>query len=169
MFKIELANINDLDRVKKIADDCALEMVSRKIFQWDENYPNIEIFKKDIDNQNLYVYRNKSLILGCIMLSLSKDEVYNNINWLTKDEKNLYVHRLAVDPHYQNKGIGKLLMDFAEEYGRINSLKSIRLDTFSKNERNKKFYRSREYIQLDNVYFPNQSEFPFHCFEKILD
>ena len=117
MFKIELAKIYDLDRVKKIANDCALEMISKGIFQWDENYPNIEIFKKDIDNQNLYVYREKSIVLGCIMLSLSKDEVYNNVKWLTKDEKNLYVHRLAVDPKYQKKGIGKLLMDFAEEYG----------------------------------------------------
>ena len=169
MFKIELAKINDLDRVKNIANDCALEMMSRGIFQWDENYPNIEIFKKDIDNQNLYVYREKSIVLGCIMLSLSKDEVYDNVKWLTKDEKNLYVHRLAVDPKYQKKGIGKLLMDFAEEYGQKNGLKSVRLDTFSKNDRNNKFYRSRNYIQLDDVYFPNQSEFPFHCYEKILN
>ena len=169
MFKIELAKINDLDRVKKITSDCALEMISRKIFQWDENYPNIEIFKKDIDNQNLYVYRDNSIVLGCIMLSLSKDEVYNNVKWLTKDEKNLYVHRLAVDPKYQKKGIGKLLMDFAEEYGLKNGLKSVRLDTFSKNDRNNKFYRSRNYIQLDDVYFPNQSEFPFHCYEKVLN
>lgn len=169
MFKIELAKINDLDRVKKITSDCALEMISRKVFQWDENYPNIEIFKKDIDNQNLYVYREKSIVLGCIMLSLSKDEVYDNVKWLTKDEKNLYVHRLAVDPKYQKKGIGKLLMDFAEEYGLKNGLKSVRLDTFSKNDRNNKFYRSRNYIQLDDVYFPNQSEFPFHCYEKILN
>ena len=169
MFKIELAKINDLDRVKKIAYDCALEMISRKIFQWDENYPNIEIFKKDIDNQNLYVYRDNSIVLGCIMLSLSKDEVYDNVKWLTKDEKNLYVHRLAVDPKYQKKGIGKLLMDFAEEYGLKNGLKSVRLDTFSKNDRNNKFYRSRNYIQLDDVYFPNQSEFPFHCYEKVLN
>jgi len=169
VFKIELAKINDLDRVKKITSDCALEMISRKIFQWDENYPNIEIFKKDIDNQNLYVYRDNSIVLGCIMLSLSKDEVYDNVKWLTKDEKNLYVHRLAVDPKYQKKGIGKLLMDFAEEYGLKNGLKSVRLDTFSKNDRNNKFYRSRNYIQLDDVYFPNQSEFPFHCYEKILN
>ena len=169
MFKIELAKINDLDRVKKITSDCALEMISRKIFQWDENYPNIEIFKKDIDNQNLYVYRDNAIVLGCIMLSLSKDEVYDNVKWLTKDEKNLYVHRLAVDPKYQKKGIGKLLMDFAEEYGLKNGLKSVRLDTFSKNDRNNKFYRSRNYIQLDDVYFPNQSEFPFHCYEKILN
>ena len=103
------------------------------------------------------------------MLSLSKDEVYNNVKWLTKDEKNLYVHRLAVDPMFQKKGIGKLLMDFAEEYGINNGLKSVRLDTFSKNDRNNKFYRSRNYIQLDDVYFPNQSEFPFHCYEKILN
>ena len=39
MFKIELAKIHDLDRVKKIANDCALEMISKGIFQWDENYP----------------------------------------------------------------------------------------------------------------------------------
>ena len=129
----------------------------------------IKTAKKDIDNQNLYVYRDKSIVLGCIMLSLSKDEVYNNVSWLTKDEKNLYVHRLAVDPKYQKKGIGKLLMDFAEEYGRNNGLKSVRLDTFSKNKRNNKFYRSRNYIQLDDVYFPNQSEFPFHCYEKVLN
>ena len=38
----------------------------RKIFQWDENYPNIEIFKKDIDNQNLYVYRDKSIVLDVL-------------------------------------------------------------------------------------------------------
>ena len=169
MFKIELAKINDLDRVKNIANDCALEMISKGIFQWDENYPNIEIFKKDIDNQNLYVYRDNSIVLGCIMLSLSKDEVYNNVKWLTKDEKNLYVHRLAVDPQYQKKGIGKLLMDFAEEYGLYYGLISVRLYTFSKNDRNNKFYRSRNYIQLDDVYFPNQSEFPFHCYEKILN
>ena len=24
--------------------------------------------------------------------------VYNDVKWITKDEKNLYVHRLAVDP-----------------------------------------------------------------------
>ena len=169
MFKIELAKIQDLDRVKKIANDCALEMISKGIFQWDENYPNIEIFKKDIDNQNLYVYRDNAIVLGCIMLSLSKDEVYDNVKWLTKDEKNLYVHRLAVDPKYQKKGIGKLLMDFAEDFAKSNNYISIRLDTFSQNPRNNKFYKSRGYKKLDDVYFPKQSEFPFHCYEKLVD
>ncbi len=80
----------------------------------------------------------------------------------------MYVHRLAVDPKYQKKGIGRSLMNFAENYARNNGLKSIRLDTFSENERNNRFYKSRKYIQLNDVYFPNQSKFPFHCYEKIL-
>ena len=82
---------------------------------------------------------------------------------------NIYIHRLAVHPDYQKKGIGKSLMTFAEEYAKINDFKSIRLDTFSKNIRNNKFYKSRNYNQLGNVFFPMQSEYPFHCYEKIID
>ena len=45
---------------------------------------------------------------------------------------------------------------------------SVRLDTFSQNSRNSKFYRARGYIQLGDVHIPKQSEYPFYCFEKIL-
>ena len=169
MHKIELAKVQYISRIKRIAEDCAIDMRNRNIFQWNENYPSYEIFKKDIDSNSLYVYKKNLKILGCIMISLNKDEVYNHIKWLTEDKKNLYVHRLAVDPKYQKKGIGRSLMNFAENYARKNGLKSIRLDTFSRNERNNRFYKSRKYIQLNDVYFPNQSEFPFHCYEKILD
>lgn len=50
-----------------------------------------------------------------------------------------------------------------------NNYRSVRLDTFSKNKRNNKFYRSREYTQLDDVFFPLQSKYPFHCYEKTID
>ena len=33
---------------------------------------------------------------------------------------------------------------------------------------NNKFYKSRGYTQLEDVFFPMQSEFPFHCYEKLL-
>jgi ribosomal protein S18 acetylase RimI-like enzyme len=84
------------------------------------------------------------------------------------DNKNLYIHRLAVDPNFQKKGIGKSLMDFAEDYAKKNQFKTVRLDTFSQNKRNNKFYKSREYVKLGDVFFPMQSEYPFHCYEKII-
>ena len=169
MIKIELAEINDINDIMKMIHNCANDLISKNIFQWNEKYPSRDIFLSDIEKKNLFILKNNSGIIGCIALSHEKDIEYNDVKWLTKDDKNLYVHRLAVDPKFQKKGIGKLLMDFAEDYARDNKFKSVRLDTFSKNERNNRFYKSRKYTKLDDVYFPNQSEFPFHCYEKILD
>ena len=169
MIKIELAEINDLEDIMKMIHNCANDLISKNIFQWNEKYPSRDIFLADIEKKNLFIFKNDSGVIGCVALSYEKDIEYNDIKWLTKDDENLYVHRLAVDPKFQQQGIGRLLMDFAEDYARDKKLKSVRLDTFSKNDRNNRFYKSRKYIQLDDVYFPNQSEFPFHCYEKILD
>ena len=167
-MNIRQAIITDLDRVKKIAEACAIDMANYSIFQWNAQYPSREIFKNDIESNSLYVIEINNRIIGCIMLSDFKDDVYKDVEWLTKDSKNLYIHRLAVDPHLQKKGYGRKLMDFAEAFAVQNNFASIRLDTFSLNHRNNKFYKSRGYTQLENVFFPMQSEFPFHCYEKVL-
>ena len=96
------------------------------------------------------------------------DEEYIPIEWLTKNDNNLYIHRLAVDPEYWGKGYAQQLMNFAEDYARKNNYESVRLDTFSQNTRNQKFYETRGYQRLGNIYFPKQSEYPFYCYELIL-
>ena len=103
------------------------------------------------------------------MFSSRKDDVYKTVNWITEDEYNLYIHRLAVHPIFQKRGIARKMMDFAEDFAKSNNYISIRLDTFSQNPRNNKFYKLRGYNKLDDVYFPKQSEFPFHCYEKLVD
>ena len=59
-------------------------------------------------------------------------------------------------------------MDFAEDYAIKNGNFSIRLDTFSQNKRNNRFYKARGFASLGDVYFIKQSTFPFHCYEKVL-
>ena len=169
MIKIELATQNELDRVKEIAEACAKNMIENNIFQWNDKYPSREIFKEDIKNKSLYVSKINQEVVGCIMFSFRKDDVYKTVNWITEDEYNLYIHRLAVDPIFQKRGIARKMMDFAEDFAKSNNYISVRLDTFSQNPRNNKFYKSRGYNKLDDVYFPRQSEFPFHCYEKLVD
>ena len=96
------------------------------------------------------------------------DDEYIPVSWLTPNENNLYVHRLAVHPEFQGKGFAQKLMDYAENYAKTNSFASIRLDTFSKNERNQKFYEVRGYQRLENIMFPKQSKYPFYCYELVL-
>ena len=168
-MNIRLAIISDLDYIKKIAEACAIDMANYSVFQWNEQYPSREVFKKDIESGSLYVLEINKKVVGCIVLTDFKDSVYKDVKWLTKDSKNLYIHRLAVNPAFQKKGNGRKLMDFAESFAVENNFVSIRLDTFSLNHRNNKFYKSRGYTQLEDVFFPMQSEFPFHCYEKVLD
>ena len=165
---IRKANLKDLHSVKKIAEACATNMINQGVFQWNEHYPSLAIFKKDIEEENLYVIDLDGIVYGCIMFSEEKDPLYNTISWLTPDRSNLYLHRLAIHPLQQKKGWGKKLMDFAENYALENGNISIRLDTFSQNLRNNTFYKARGYTSLGDVYFVKQSTFPFHCYEKVL-
>lgn len=166
---IKIASLNDLNEIHKLTQSCAKNLIESSIFQWNEQYPSKEVLKKDIELLQLFKLEINNQIIGIIVLTEVEDTEYKNVKWLTKSLKNLYVHRLAVHPKFQRKGFAKQLMEFAENYAKNNNYESVRLDTFSKNSRNLKFYEARNYKKLEAIYFPNQSEFPFYCFELILN
>ena len=166
---IQAAALSDLSEIKKLTESCAVAMQEKGIFQWNENYPSLEKLEQDIIREELYVLKLESRISGIIVLTPVMDEEYVPIEWLTSSGNNLYIHRLAVHPSAWGMGYGQQLMDFAEDHARRNGFDSVRLDTFSQNKRNQKFYEPRGYQRLRDIYFPKQSEHPFHCYEKVLD
>ncbi len=168
-MKIKNATSEDIDQLYSITKSCAKNMIEKGIFQWDEHYPSREILQKDIDLQQLWKLEDTDTIIGLIVLTENIDEEYKNVKWLTENHNNLFVHRLAINPHLQGKGYAQKLMDFAENFARERNYKSIRLDTFSKNKRNQQFYEKRNYTRLESIYFLNQSKHPFYCYEMIID
>ena len=158
----------DIDTILNITKACAAYMIEHGIFQWNEHYPNRLAFENDVERNELFVLEINNEIRGYIVISTFMDKEYQPIKWLTKSENNVYIHRLAVHPRLQGKGYAQQLMGFAENYAIENNYSSIRLDTFSQNKRNQKFYELRGYKRLGDIYFPKQSEFPFHCYELIL-
>lgn len=162
---IETAELSQIEQILAITKACGEKMQAEGIFQWNETYPNSEAFRKDIERGELYVFISEKVIVGCIVISTKMDEEYKTVEWLTQTSKHYYIHRLAVHPNYQGKGIARNMMDFAENLGVKNNIASVRLDTFSQNFRNQKFYEARGYKRLGNIYFPKQSEFPFYCYE----
>ncbi len=165
---IRLAKPSEIEKIMAITQACAQKMIRDGIYQWNEHYPNALAFEEDCSRQELYVLLNDNTLIGCITISVVKDDVYTPVKWLSEENKHYYIHRLAIDPRFQHQGHAKTLMDFAEALAKSNGIKSVRLDTFSKNVRNQKFYEARNYIRLEAIYFPNQSEFPFYCYEKII-
>lgn len=165
---IRKGTLSDIGKIILVTKACAKHMVSKNIFQWNEFYPNEAAFKKDIESDEFYVLEIENKIIGCITISTLMDQEYIPISWLTPNNNNIYIHRLAVHPDFQGKGYAQQLMNFAENYAKENYFISVRLDTFSQNKRNLKFYENRGYKKLGNVYFPKQSEHPFKCYELVL-
>lgn len=165
---IRIAKKEEIQDILNVTKACAVDLIAKSIFQWNEEYPSREAFEIDISRNELYVLISEEKIIGTLVLTPKIDEEYIPIKWLTPSKNNLYVHRLSIHPNYQGKGLARQLMDFAENFAIENNYSSIRLDTFSKNHRNQKFYELRAYKKTGIVFFPNQSEAPFYCYEKVL-
>jgi len=165
---IRIALPDEVKILKKITEACTEDMRANGIFQWNKNYPSLQVITQDVEAGNVYVYLIENKIVGCVMFSHSMDDFYKNISWLTPHKNQLYVHRLAVHPKHQKKGIARQLMSFGENLAIDRGCLSIRLDTFSKNERNNRFYKARNYKRVGEVYFEHKSPFPFYCYEKVL-
>ncbi|MEM7185303.1 MAG: GNAT family N-acetyltransferase [Bacteroidota bacterium] len=165
---IRRAKLSEIQEIISMTRACAAKMIEEGIFQWNEHYPNPQAFEKDVAREELYVLVSSDSIIGCITISSEKDEEYNDIEWLTPDDNQLYIHRLAIHPEFQHQGLAKTMMDYAETLARERNTLSIRLDTFSINKRNQRFYEARGYQRLGDIFFPKQSDQPFHCYELVL-
>jgi len=165
---IRPAKIGEIHQIMCVTAACAHHMSAQGIEQWNDHYPSQEIFKNDIERGELFVMEIDGQIVGCICITPVMDKEYLPVKWLTPNEINLYVHRLAIHPDFQGKGYARQLMDKAEKMARAKKYTSVRLDTFSKNKRNQRFYEARGYKKLESIYFPKQSPHPFYCYELIL-
>lgn len=164
---IQLSKPDQVDEIFKLLQDCGEHMRSQGIFQWNENYPLKSNVIADIENQSLYCYTDQNKVLGIVVIDENQSPEYADLPWKFNALPILVVHRFAVSPAAQGKGIGKKLMDFALDFAISNQYQSIRLDAYSGNARTLKFYKNRGYTKVGEIYFPYRTEH-FDCFEKSL-
>ena len=168
MKNIELASIDQIDLIMKIIKACTNHMIKNGIFQWNDKYPSKQSFIDDINNEDLFVLKHGDKIIGCVCASLDMDAFYKQITWNTSSKKNIYLHRLAIHPDHQGQGFAQYIIKFIENFARESGCLSVRLDTFSQNKKNNHLYSKLGYKKLAKIYFRNQSDMPFYCYEKLL-
>lgn len=165
---IRPAKISEIEDILTITKACAVKMESQGIYQWNEHYPSKQFFLNDLERQELYVMEKEDVVIGAIVISTQMDTEYLPIKWLTPNGNSTYIHRICIDPTLQGHGYAQELMDHAEDYSKKKGYTSVRLDTFSQNQRNQQFYEQRGYQKLGDIFFPKQSVHPFHCYELLL-
>ncbi len=166
-MNITIPNKHDLPEIMSLVAACTEKMQGQGNFQWYDEYPTRAILLKDIENGTLFTVLEQDKIIGILALTYKEEPQYNDIRWNDENGRALEIHRMGVHPKWQGKGIGKELFDFAESYGKENGYSSIRMDTYSENERMIKLAKIRGYKRTGEIFFPPLTP-PFYCYEKIL-
>jgi ribosomal protein S18 acetylase RimI-like enzyme len=154
----------------KLYTACTSDLLSKDIFQWDKSYPTKEHITYHVNQKELFVLKEeRGTIVGAVVLNESQSPEWETVNW--KFEKPLIIHMLAVNPSFQNGGLGKMLLDFSEQFAISQDYHSIRLDSFANNEKSLAFYQRAGYEHIGAVMFTGKREGheTYNCFEKLLN
>jgi len=89
-----------------------------------------------------------TLANGGRMLIAYESELMIGTLWLTHDFRRTYIHHMAVMPDYQNRGIGKLLMQRALEISTELGYQA-KLEVHTDNPSARKLYENEGFTYLD--------------------
>jgi len=166
-MKMTLATENDVDRLMDLIKACVEDMASQGIYQWNEQYPNLQTIRNDVESESTHILEGNNGVIAAISMNEEQPPEYRSLSWLDQEGRVLVLHRLAVNPKWQKQGIGGRILDYAENYAVDNGYTSIRLDTYSGNPRALRLYERHQYRRVGKVRFPGR-DLPFFCYEKNL-
>ena len=120
-------------------------MENNDIHQWDEIYPDKAILAEDISKNLMYIGEIDNKIAVCFVLSEECDEEYKNGAWKYPDARFSVIHRLCVNPDFQNQGIAAKTLEYIENLCKSQGYEAIRLDCFTKNPYSIRLYEKAGY------------------------
>lgn len=144
-LQFRLAKKDDLDSVMDMFSAAIAEMSREGIEQWDSLYPDKDTLEDDIDNNQLFIGMLEDAIVSAYVLNQEYDEQYANGAWKYPNSTFYVIHRLCVNPSYQNQRIGTLTLTHIENELRDKGIDTIRLDAYTLNPYAIKMYERLEY------------------------
>lgn len=142
------AGLSDLDGIVSLVGQAVVRMVSQKIDQWDELYPTREDFEQDINRGQLTVGMLGREIAVIYTINGECEPEYESAEWEGPDKPYYILHRLCVNPLFQNRGIARQTMEHIERETAAKGIQAIRLDVFSQNPHALKLYQNCGYKEV---------------------
>lgn len=141
----------DLDSVFQVFTDAIAEMNRNNIPQWDELYPDRAILKEDISKNQLFIGTADGDIASVYVVNSECEEEYDDGDWQYPDASFCVIHRLCVNPKFQNKGVGTATVRHIEAEVKAAAVETIRLDAFTLNPFALKMYDKLGYAKVGYV------------------
>lgn len=151
-MKIMNATINDVVAIEDIYLSAKKFMQENNNFQWSENYPSIDLIKREILNKEFYKIVDDNEIVACFSLIKGPDKTYDFIKgeWIN-NESYYVIHRIAKKRNIT--GVLKLVVEYT-----LHICKNIRIDTKETNKTMKKKLAELGFIYCGIIYIENKEE-----------
>ncbi|WP_433744410.1 GNAT family N-acetyltransferase [Falsibacillus pallidus] len=156
----------DKKDVLTLLSEVTKDLKMNGIDQWDFFYPNRFLIEGDLKRSHMHGVREDGKLIGIVVLEDRESKKHEQIDWMIKGRA-AWIHRLAVYPDYQGRGLGKQLLHFAEDLAQQKGYECLRLDVYSGNPGAIRLYEKTGYIYRGQVHYPMRKH-PYFCFEKTL-
>lgn len=142
------AGLADLDNIVLLVGQAVKRMVSQGIDQWDELYPIREDFEQDIQSGQMSLGTLGGEIAVIYTINRECEPEYESAAWKDADKPFCILHRLCVNPVFQNRGIARRTMEHIEREAAEKGIQAIRLDVFSQNPHALSLYQKCGYEKV---------------------
>ena len=136
------AGAADLDAIERLVQQAVKGMVSQGIDQWDELYPVREDFEQDMQSGQMSLGLLGGEIAVIYTINRECEPEYEGAEWESPDKPYYILHRLCVNPLFQNRGIARQTMEHIGQEAVAKGIQAIRLDVFSRNPYALKLYQN---------------------------
>ncbi|WP_295772846.1 GNAT family N-acetyltransferase [uncultured Mucilaginibacter sp.] len=167
-MNVRLATINDISSIMLLVQQVVPVMQAAGNRQWDNTYPNAEVFESDIQNNYLWVAEFENQIAGVIAITEGQEPEYAQVPDWDVDEPAIVAHRLAVSPAMQGKGVAALLLQQCEVVAVQKQIPLLRLDTNSANRPMQNLFLKIGYHPGGEITLNKKPGLQFIAFEKRL-
>lgn len=167
-MKFQKAVEKDIKDIMNIIEQAQSYFKEQEINQWQDNYPNFETIKSDIDSGASYVLLKENNIIATAAVSFRGEKTYESIYdgmWLTNGEFAV-IHRIAVDNNYKGLGIASEIIKNVEKLSLNKGIRSIKVDTHEENISMQNLLRKNGFSYCGVIYLEDKSK--RIAFEKVL-
>ena len=166
-MQVRSGKLDDIEAVMALVRRVVPLMRASGNLQWDSGYPNPAVFERDVALDQLWLAEIEGQIAGIAAITTDQEPEYANVGW-DISEVAIVVHRLAVDPAFQGKGIAAALMQQAEVVAKSRGITILRVDTNSQNQATQKLFPKLGYLFAGETGLSFRPGLRFLCYEKRL-
>lgn len=159
-MEIRPAQSNDIERIMEIVRDAQRWFALQHIDQWQDGYPTVEIFLRDITRGECYVVLSRQQVIAVGVISFAGEPTYSKIydgKWIN-DEEYVVVHRIAVDTNHKGRGVAGAILLYAERLAAERGVKSFRIDTHRDNQPMRHVITKQGFIHCGRILLESGAE-----------